>query len=659
MSLRFARTALSVLCLLAPMAAVAAEQAPAATIPTEDFARHPQLRDPKLSPDGTHLAVRMDDPTNGNFALAIFAVNDMSKPISLLRMPRYQIPLGFTWVSPTRLIVQKGKQSGSLDIPTFYGEVLATDLDGKHVDYLYGYENSGRRATTRQTDEGWGIVVGQPTPSNGHVYMETEAWSNKGHFSLYDVDATTSARRLIGDIDVDGMSFMVGADGQVRFAYGANENFDYVVYRRIDGAWSRVDTKNDNRTFAPISFAPDKKRIYAFYSKDGGPSQLIEQDEDGGNRKLLAKDSFGSVSLIQWTALPAQPFATATDTGVPTPVYLDPQLPAAKLHMALSKAFKGYVNFIDYSEDGGQLLFEVSSDRDPGTYYLIDTKTNKVSKLFSSFPWIDPARMAERRPLRFKASDGTELEAILTMPPGRGEANLPMVLLPHGGPHGINDEWFYDDDAQFLASRGYLVLQVNYRGSGGRGRNFNQAGFLEWGARIQQDLIDGVKWAIGESYADPKRVCVYGSSFGGYSAMMTTIRAPGLFKCAAGYAGIYDLAMMYQKGDVKDEKSGRSYLRTVIGKDDAALAANSPTHLADKISAPVLLIHGEDDKRAPFAQAKAMRAALDAAHKPYQWVSKPGEGHGFYDEKNRVEFYNTLAAFLDKYIGAKSDVAAN
>ena len=133
--------------------------------------------------------------------------------------------------------------------------------------------------------------------------------------------------------------------------------------------------------------------------------------------------------------------------------------------------------------------------------------------------------------------------------------------------------------------------------------------------------------------------------------MMTTIRAPGLFKCAVGYAGIYDLAMMYKKGDVQEGKFGRNYLTAVIGRNDAELDANSPDKLADKIDVPVLLVHGEDDKRAPFAQAKAMRAALEAAHKPYEWMSKPGEGHGFYDEKNNIEFYTKLEDFIGKYIG--------
>ncbi|SFS06060.1 Dipeptidyl aminopeptidase/acylaminoacyl peptidase [Dyella sp. OK004] len=654
MSHRLMRTALSAAFLLLPAAACAAD-----LIPVEDFARRPQISDPTLSPDGQHIAVRMDDYDNHNHAVMVYNVTDMKNPISMLRMPKFEIPLDIIWVSPTRLVVQKGKETGSLDKPAFYGEVLATDLDGKHVDYIYGYDNLGTRATTRAGDKGWGYVVGRPRPSNGHVYMETESWDNKGHYALYDVDAVKNARRLIGDISVSGMSFMVGNDGEVHYAYGSNDNFDFVAYRRQNGAWAPLDTTKDYRSFIPLANTPDQKRIYAFYSREGGPTSLVEQDEDGGNRKVLAKDSFSNIRSVEWTPMPRQPFATILDTGIPTANYIDPSLPAAKLHMALSKAFRGYVRFINYSEDGGQLLFSVSSDRDPGTFYLIDTKTNKVNKLFTGHPWIDPTRMAERRPLRFKASDGMELEAILTIPPGRGEANLPMVLLPHGGPHGINDDWFYDRDAQFLASRGYLVLQVNYRGSDGRGRNFTEDGYLKWGTRIQQDLIDGVKWAVAENYADPKRVCVYGASFGGYSAMMTTIRAPDMFKCAVGYAGVYDLAMMYKKGDVREEKTGRSYLHAVIGKDDADLAANSPDKLADKIPVPVLFVHGEADVRAPFAQAKAMRAAMDAAHKPYEWLSKPGEGHGFYDEKNTVEFYKTLQAFLDKYIGNSPNTASN
>jgi dipeptidyl aminopeptidase/acylaminoacyl peptidase len=649
MSYRFARTMLSAACLLLPAAAVAAD-----LIPVEDFAHHPLLTLPRLSPNGQYLAVNMNDPNGESHLLAIYKVDDMKQPVSMLRLPKYEIAADITWVSNTRLVVDKGKMYGSIDKPFLTGEVIATDLDGKNQDYLYGRDSTkyGTRAGTRGTDRGWGYVDDLPQPTNGHFYMGTQSWEDTDTSTLYDVDAGKNTRHLIGQIGVGGMSFMVGADGKAHFAYGRNDDYDYVVYHQQAAGWAKMTPAQIGGSFTPRSFAPDKQRIYAEYNAGGGPTELVEQDENGGNRKVLASDSFSSIGNVEWTPFPNQPFATVPATGMPTFTYIDPNLPTAKLHRALSLKFPGsYVHFIDFSEDGGKLLFSVNSDRDPGTYYLIDTHTYKVAKLFAAEPWIDPAKMAERRPLHFKTSDGMELEAILTIPNGTNLANLPMILLPHGGPIGIRDNWDYDNDAQFLASRGYLVLQVNYRGSSGRGEDFQEAGYLKWGTRIQQDLIDGVKWAIAENYADPKRVCVFGGSFGGYSAMMTTIRAPGMFKCAVGYAGIYDLAMMYKKGDVQENKSGRSYLHTVIGKDDADLAANSPDKLADKIDVPVLLVHGEDDKRAPFAQAKAMRAALDAAHKPYEWLSKPGEGHGFYDEKNNIEFYNLLQTFIAKHIG--------
>lgn len=632
--------------LLALPAIAAADQ-----LPVQDFARHAQLSMPTLSPDGHYLAVRWDE--GSSHALVVYRVEDMSKPLSMLRMPKYELPAGINWVSPTRLVVEKGKEFGSIDKPMLTGEIIATDVDGKHQDYLYGYQTKfSSRADTRGTDEGFGSVDRLPEHANGHFYMGAFVWASQDQSFIYDVDANANTRHLIGDIGVGRLSFMVGADGTAHYAYGRNDNYEYVVYHHEQSGWQELTAAQIGGSFEPLDVTPDHQRVYAMYDAGGGPTSLVEQDESGANRRVLAPAGFGEVAGIEWTPLPRQPFATILDTGVPQVSYIDPNLPAAKLYRALSLKFPGqYLHFINYSEDGGQLLFSVASDRNPGTYLLIDTHTYKVRKLFDTAPWIDPNKMAERRPLTFKASDGTELEAILTLPPGRSETHLPMVLLPHGGPIGVRDDWFFDEDAQFLANRGYLVLQVNYRGSGGRGEDFEEAGHLKWGTRIQQDLIDGVKWAEEQHFADPSRVCVYGGSFGGYSAMMTTIRAPGLFKCAIGYAGIYDLGMMYKKGDIRETKSGRSYLTTVIGRNDAELDANSPDKLADKIDVPVLLIHGEDDQRAPFAQAKAMRAALEAAHKPYEWLSKPGEGHGFYDEQNRVDFYNALQAFLEKHIG--------
>lgn len=640
------RALLATLCLLLPAVGAAAE-----LLPVEDFAKHAQLSLPRLSPDGLYLALRVDDD-GGQHSLVVYKISDMSSPVSMLKMPKYELPASFYWVSTTRLVIMKGQKFGSLDKPVLTGEIIATDMNGKHQDYLYGYQGGGSRGGTRNHDEGYAEYDGRPEPANNHFYMTTHAWNADRESSLYDVDATANKRLLIGNIGVADMDFMVGADGKAHFAYGINNDYKYVVYHREGNGWGQMNTAEIGRSFVPLDFTPDRQRIYATYAPGGGPTALVEEDENGGNRKFLARDDSSSIGGIEWTALPHRPFATVPATGLPKVSYIDPNMDDAKLHMALSLKFPGEsVHFINYSEDGGQLLFGISSDRDPGAYYLIDTHSYKVSKLFDVAPWIDPAKMAERRPLRFKSSTGNELDAILTFPKGAAETNLPMILLPHGGPIGVQDDWHYDNEAQFLANRGYLVLQVNFRGSSGRGNDFIRAGYHQWGTGIQQDLIDGVKWAIAEKYADPQRICVFGGSFGGYSAMMAVIRAPGMFKCAVGYAGIYDMAMRYTKGDTQESELGRNALRVEMGDDPAELAANSPDKLADQINVPVFLIHGEDDQRAPFAQAKAMRAALDAAHKPYEWMSKPGEGHGFYDEKNNIELYTRLQAFLEKYIG--------
>jgi len=647
---RLARPLLAALCLAACSTGATA----ADLIPTADFARHAPITDPLLSPDGQHVSVAYHDPDGKTHGLAIFSITDMSKPITLIRMPPYELPADVMWTSNTRLVVARGKIDGSIGNKTYTGELMAVDIDGKNPDYLYGFEAVGKRTGTRALDRGWGYLDGKPPQSNGHFYMRSVSWENQDRSTLYDVDAKSSARRQMADIGIGYMTFMVDPEGTPRFTYGVNTDHKWVVYRRdTNGGWAKVDMDSEHKRFTPLAQVAGSKRMYAEYSPNGIGGALVEQDEDGGNVRIIRKDAFSDVSSAGlWTAQPARPFATRAETGLPTVTYVDPQDPTAKLHMAISQKFPGYaVNFNSFSEDGSELMFTVWSDRDPGRVMLINTKTFKVSALYTVAPWIDPTKMAERRPLHFKARNGEELEAILTFPKGKPETNLPMVLMPHGGPFMEQDSWGYDDTAQFLASRGYLVLQVNFHGSSGRGHDFSEEGYKKWGTLLQDDLIDGVKWAINEKFADASRVCVFGGSFGGYSALMAPIREPGMFKCAVGYAGVYDLPMQYDKGDVQENKRGRSYLELTLGTDQAMLIANSPARNADKLNLPILLVHGEDDERAPFAQYKAMKAALDAAHKPYETLTKSGEKHGFVKPENVEEFFNKMAAFLDRNIG--------
>ncbi|WDS37722.1 S9 family peptidase [Pseudoxanthomonas sp.] len=618
-------------------------------VPVEAFAKFSKMESPRLSPDGKYLSVSVD-MDEGRSALAVYRIADMTQT-ALLKFPRFEMAYQVEWVSNQRLVIAKGRRIGTLEKPRPSGEVIASNFDGTNQKYVYGYE---QRAAMSTLDRGFGYIEGVPEVPNGHFYLRQLSLETRRSM-VYDVDSVKLSFHLVADIDKPDLDFVLDHTGKARFAVGTDVDDNPLIYRSNNNTWQPMSATSEE-LWQPFAFSPDDTQVYGWLTHHNGPTQLVRSDLQGGNRQVLAKDDFASVGDLQWTHTPGVPFAARTGRGPVKFTYFDTSSADAQLHQQLTQALPGkHVEFINQSQDGQVILIAITSDKDPGAWYLLTRSDNKLNRLLTQREGIDPARMGERRSQRFTTSDGKVLEAILTLPAGVSDPkNLPMVLLPHGGPHGVEDDWDFDTDAQFLASRGYLVLQVNYRGSSGRGYAFQEAGYLKWGTRIQDDLLDGVRWTIDQGMSDPKRICVYGGSFGGYSAMMTAARAPGMFQCAVGLAGIYDLDMMYNKGDIRTTESGRHYLQRVIGRDQAALDANSPVSLASRIKIPVLLAHGEDDQRAPFAQAKAMRAALTAAGNPPQWLSVPKEGHGFYSEANNVTWFKTLEAFLDAHIGTAS-----
>jgi len=621
-------------------------EAVAQVLPVEAFAKASPFSMPRLSPTGDYLAFSTDFG-EGNNAVQVLRLSDMSRT-AVLRLPRYESPFQIAWVGDRRLIVAKGRKYGSLEKPLPTGEIVASDFDGKNQRYIYGYEQQN---ASRGLEPGFGHIENVAESNDGRFYMR-QLKRNPTASMLYVVETQRPTFKLIADINVPGLEFLIDRNGVARYAWGRDEADTYLLYASDDGKrWQPMATQTGS-IWTPLAFSADNTKVYARLSRDEGPSQLVLSDLDGGNAEVLAGDGFASVGLMQWTGHPSVPFAAAPLSGRPRLEYFDPGRPEAELHKALAGLLPQlHVTLGDVSRDGQVVLVHAAGDRDPGSWYVLRRSVNKLEKVLSPRAAIDPALMAERRPVRFKAGDGVELEAMLTIPRGNEGRRLPTVVLPHGGPHGVSDDWFYDTDAQFLANRGYLVVQVNYRGSGGRGRAFERLGYLQWGTRIQQDLLDGLDHVVASGLADPDRVCAYGASFGAYSAMLLAARAPERIRCAAGLAGVYDLKMMYRKGDIKDDAYGRNYLERVIGRSDGELTANSPTSMAARIKAPVLLVHGERDERAPIAQANAMRSALIAAGKAPAWMVVPGEGHGFYNDENSIAFYRALEGFLQEHIG--------
>jgi dienelactone hydrolase len=639
---------------VAPVLAAAAPTA-APAVPLAAFINHDQFSHPRLAPDGKHLAMTVRIPDGDRFVpvVMVYSVPEM-QVTGAIRMPAFEVPLDYQWLSATRFAITKGRELGSREKPVPTGEVLAADFDGSKQEYLYGYamRKNSSRGDRYGNDEGYGYIEDIPRSRNGRFFLTAHAWEGS-HSMLYDIDSRNAVRNLVADLPVPDMGFVIQNNGQPRFGYGADENAEALLMRYDDAGkrWQKA-TGQLGRRYVPLAFSADDSELYVTYSPDGSPDQLIRENVASGKRVTLYKDALASFNSLMAGSRVSEPFGVTTAIDRPRAVYFDENSEEARLHKTLAAQFPDHhLAFVDFSDDGSVLLFGVASDRDPGSYYLFDRKTMKASLLFSALEAIDPDRMAPRRPVSFRARDGLELHGYLTMPAHAAGVKPPLVLVPHGGPFGEYDTWFYDNDAQFLASRGYAVLQVNFRGSGGRGVDFKAAGYQEWGGKIQDDLVDGVRWAIKQGEVDGQRMCVYGASFGGYSALMLAAREPALFKCAIGYIGVYDLNLLAKAENNRWDGARAAYVRRTVGAEKAALDRASPVTLAAKIGVPVLLVHGGKDKRAPIEHAEAMRAALvKAGHAP-EWFVAPNEGHGFYDTKNVTEFYQRLEAFLAKHIG--------
>ncbi|MBC3876055.1 alpha/beta hydrolase family protein [Undibacterium flavidum] len=587
--------------------------------------------------------------------LTIYTLPELNH-VSTMTLPKFEFPLTFRWISNTRLVITKGLELGLREIPIATGEVVAVDLDGKQFRYLYGYDNfrSSTKGDRYGDDYGYGSVESESPEKNTNIFLGTYLWKVNST-SLLEVDTITASRRLITSLPYKNLDFHLQNNGFPRFASGYDDSNNMTIYRRDEstGNWNLLPESVVGRRYFPVAFTPDDQSFYVFRSEKGEPSIFYEESLKTGSRKVLASDPFEQLNIM-WTGKPYQPFGVKTMRGIPSIKYLDEQSSYTQLHKLLSAQFPGsVVSFIDFTDDGEKLLFGVASDRDPGSYYLFDKKLGTADLLFSTLEEIDPTQMAERRPIQFKARDGMNIFGFITIPKNSDTVSqkLPMVVLPHGGPHGVRDDWFFDIDAQFLASRGYAVLQVNYRGSSGRGDSFVEKGHREWGGKIQDDIVDGVKSVISQGLVDAKRICTFGASFGAYSALMLPLREPDMFKCAIGYAGVYDLEYIFEEERTKSRKSTAAYFERVVGRDKEQLAKFSPSKNAEKIKVPVWLIHGGKDEVTPPEHAKRMRKALIEAGNPPQWTFEDDEGHGFYDAQRRKDLYIQLEAFLKKHIG--------
>ncbi|HEX7816721.1 S9 family peptidase, partial [Dyella sp.] len=576
----------------------------------------------------------------------------------------------YAWVGDRRVVASLSTREGFLDTPVPTGELIATDIDGQHGTYLFGWRGNSsndtnlRRAGGERRNAAATIIDADLL--DGHeilIAARDYTSSRKGAIpSIERLNVDTGHTRRVDTSPVTDASFVADHDGQVRTALGTGDFLGMRLWARGPGQddkdwWLLNDSEKSRINVQPIGFNRDNSRIYVRVSHAQGPDSIELMNPANGERTLVYRGDFADPGPLLPTADGKDFYAVVTREGIPDLHYIDPSCPEAMMTKALASKFPGQrVALVSFTRNGKTAVLSVSSDRNPGDYFLFDFDTRNARYVLSRRRWIEPAHMRPMQPITLQARDGLTLHGFLTEP--EGSRPYPLVVLPHGGPHGIADDWGYDSETQMLASRGYAVLQVNYRGSGGYGQDFQQKGYRQWGLSMQDDLTDATRWAITQGYADARRTCIYGTSYGGYAAIEGAVREPELYRCAIGYAGIYDLRIQWEKSDTQRSNTGTSYLTTVLGTDRDDLLRRSPLSGIDRIHARILLIHGGADQRVPFANFREFTHALDKAGKKYESLTEPDEGHGFYLESHRLEANRKILDFLDQNIGSHASEQA-
>ena len=327
----------------------------------------------------------------------------------------------------------------------------------------------------------------------------------------------------------------------------------------------------------------------------------------------------------------------------------------ADLQRTIDASLPGTHNTIrSISADEKIMAVLASSDRDPGTYYILNLRQPSLKMIGKINARINPAQMRPMEPITYQARDGLKLHGYLTRPAGAEGQAGPLIIHPHGGPYGPRDEWGFNPEVQLLANRGYSVLQVNFRGSGGYGYSFQKAGQKEWGGKMQDDLSDGVAWAIAQGIADPNRVAIYGASYGGYAALAGVTFTPELYCCAINYVGVSDLNLITSWARGRQGRDSDMFYREWVGDDPTYKHDRSPVNFVEKIRVPTLHAYGFNDPRVVIENWTRLEAKLKQYGKTYEIIIKDNEGHGFRNEAGRIGYYAKLEAFLEKYMDGKN-----
>lgn len=645
--------------------AIAADTPPATTsqkapVSIADFVKPADFSDVQLSPSGKYIAAIIAMPDNPHENAFAILDGQTGKVIRFIHSGARALIATYFWASDERLIASLAIKPNGLDTPGLTGEIFAINVDGSQQVQLFGFrKGKGDLVAKRMNNEGSyanGRVLDTTPVTPDEILIESNNFSRDRYGSVTELqrlNVQTGRVFYIDDSPALNSSLIVDHAGQARVAIASRDFMHFSMWTREKNgtAWTLInDAAKSGVGIVPEGFTRDNKKLYVRVSQGNGPDAIELMDMATLKRTPVYKGQFADPGQMLLTADRQDFYAIVTQDGKKGLYFLDENSLEAKLTKALQPSFPGQLaTFTSFTRDGKRAVVDVRSDKNPGDFYVFNLDTMQAGHLVSARPQIDPQQMRPMEPVTVKSRDGLDLHGFLTLP--AGSKPYPLIVLPHGGPHGIADEWGYNREAQLFAMHGYAVLQINYRGSGGYGGWFQRAGYRQWGLSMQDDLTDATHWAIDQGYASAQRVCIYGASYGGYAAIEGAVREPDLYKCAIGYAGVYDLRVQLNRSDTHNSKMGDAYLSLALGDNSDDLLARSPLGGVAKIKANLLLLHGGDDPRVPIANFNELTSALDRNGKHYEELVMPHEGHGFFVPEHSQQAYEKMLDFLDRNIG--------
>lgn len=631
-------------------------------LPLDYFVKHGDYLDSKLSPDGQHIAARI---RADNRVFMMILNTETMQPVGGLRPQNNDIIHTINWISNERLVFEYAEKQGNFDKPVPTGELFATNIDNSHRLMIYGYRAGdakvGSRISNREDNYATQKILSYLENDDDHILIIEYPWSKrintyyddrKRHPIVSKLNVFNGKKRKVEVLPHGGARALATPDGEVKFiSWESEQGETFSAYRASsDAPWQDLASALEiTDKLTPIRLNKDGTSVILHGLKQGSDVSTLYQYEfaSGDYKPLFTGNSTEIESYI--TDEEGIPAVGITFPDKSSYVYRDDDNRTAEIHKMLVQAFDGQtVNIVSKSSDGSQLLVRVSSDINPGEYYLFQRDNLEAKFLYANSSWIDPRTLHPMKPFRFTTDDDVTLNGYITLPKTSGDKKPPMVVMIHGGPHqpGTRDYWQYNPEVQLLANQGFAVLQVNFRGSYGYGANFKESGYKEWGGKMIDDITAAAQWAIAQGYVDANNVCTYGASYGGYAALMSAVKAPQLYKCSIGYVGIYDLNYMFSESDIPNNWGGKAYLNRVLGNDPQQLKAFSPLYHVDKIQAKVMLIHGEKDRRVPEINSQALYKALVKQGKAPLYLKYGQAGHGVYNEENRKELYQGMLNFL-------------